>query len=379
MGKIIQWGGAAGIALILAGCDLSGIGGPAKTPATGPRIIISQAAAPSALLAVLPGPASGPALAALVGATARPREDLAVLAAASTVLSSAAPSPATVVVAGRPAAPGSGETSYQQAQYTSRLTRWQDEVSSGRRAEATQTRDAVSAWVRGLALQVKSARLTDPAGRAAGLAAECADAASALAGLAQADGNVFGTRRVIVLYSDDLMARPPAGSLTGDRVIVITQFTPTGAQASAAQADLLAAGAAQAAVAGPEVTSGQIAALVSAGLSQGAADDSVSAPVLFSNDSAALSGHAVSALTALLARLRESGAAALINGFASSTGGAAANYRLSYQRAAAVAAFFESRDVPASSLIIVGHGASDLVAPGASGDNRRVIVVLQAP
>jgi len=379
MGKIIQWGGVAGLALVLAGCDLSGMGGPAKAPASGSRVTITEAAAPSVLLAVLPGPDTGPALAGLVGATARPRETLAVLDGATTVLTSAAPSPATVVVAGRPAAPGGGETSYQEAQYASRLTRWHDDLASGRRAEAAQTRDAVSAWVRGLSLQAKSAQLTDPAGRASSLAAECADAASALAGLAEADGNVFGARRVIVLYSDDLSGWPPVGSLTGDTVVVITPFTPTGAQASAAQADLLAAGAAQAAVAGPEVTSGQIAALVSAGLSESGEHDSVSAPVLFSNDSAVLSGHAVAELTALLPRLRGTRAAAVINGFASTTGSAAANYTLSYARAAAVATFFETHGVAASSLIIVGHGASDPVAPGSSGDNRRVTVVIQAP
>ena len=184
MRKIIQYGGVAGLALVLAGCDLSGIGGAAKGPTPGPSVTITEQAAPSALVVVLTGPAYGPALAGLVNTTARPREDLAVLQAGTTILGSAAPSPATVVVAGRPAAPGGGETSYQEAQYASRLTRWHDDVASGQRAEAAQTRDTVSAWVRDLALQAKSARLTDPAGRVSSLAAECADAASALTGLA---------------------------------------------------------------------------------------------------------------------------------------------------------------------------------------------------
>jgi outer membrane protein OmpA-like peptidoglycan-associated protein len=42
-----------------------------------------------------------------------------------------------------------------------------------------------------------------------------------------------------------------------------------------------------------------------------------------------------------------------------------------------VAAFFEARGVPADSLIIVGHGAGDTVASGASGLNRRVTVVIE--
>jgi outer membrane protein OmpA-like peptidoglycan-associated protein len=379
MRKIIQYGGVAGLALVLAGCDLSGIGGAAKGPTPGPSVTITEQAAPSALVVVLTGPAYGPALAGLVNTTARPREDLAVLQAGTTILGSAAPSPATVVVAGKPAAPGGGETSYQAAQYASRLTRWHDDVAAGQQAEAAQTRDAVSAWVRGLAVQAKAGRLADPPGPAGSLPAGCADASSALTGLEEANGNVYGERRVIVLYTDDLTGRPPVGSLTGDTVLVITPFTPTGAQASAAQADLLAAGAAQAAVAGPEVTQEQIDALVAAGLSQDGQHDTVSAPVLFANDSSALSGRTVGVLSALLPRLREAGVTAVINGFASMTGSAAANYTLSYQRAAAVATFFESRNVPASALIIVGHGVSDPVAPGSSGDNRRVTVVIEAP
>jgi outer membrane protein OmpA-like peptidoglycan-associated protein len=43
-----------------------------------------------------------------------------------------------------------------------------------------------------------------------------------------------------------------------------------------------------------------------------------------------------------------------------------------------VAAYFESNGVPASSLIIVGHGASDPVAAGDSGSNRRVIIVIES-
>jgi len=44
-----------------------------------------------------------------------------------------------------------------------------------------------------------------------------------------------------------------------------------------------------------------------------------------------------------------------------------------------VASFFEARGIPATSLIIVGHGASDLVAAGSSGLNRRVTVVIEKP
>jgi OOP family OmpA-OmpF porin len=387
MSKIIQRGGAAGLGLVLSGCVLSGcglssVGGPATARPTGPSVTITQDAAPSALLAVLDGPVFGPALADLVNATARPRENLAVLLAGTsprTVLSSASSPPPTVVVAGKPAAPGGDETTYQAAQYAAHVKRWKDEVAAGRQAEAAQASSAVSAWLRGLALPAKARQLADPPAQADSLTTESEDAASALAGLEEADGNVFGGRRVIVLYTDELTGRPPMGELAGDTILVVTPFTPTAAAASAAQADLLAAGAVQAAVIGPEVTGGQITALVSAGLSQDKAHDSVSAPVLFANNSAALSRGAVTQLTPLLPRLREAGVAAVINGFASTTGTAQTNYALSYERASAVAAFLESQGVPASSLIIVGHGVSDPVAPGSSGSNRRVTVVVETP
>ncbi|HUC23369.1 MAG TPA: OmpA family protein [Streptosporangiaceae bacterium] len=67
-------------------------------------------------------------------------------------------------------------------------------------------------------------------------------------------------------------------------------------------------------------------------------------------------------LTLLLPQLREAGGTAVINGFASTPGTALANYTLSFDRAARVASFLESHGIPASSLIIAGHGASDLVS-----------------
>ena len=237
----------------------------------------------------------------------------------------------------------------------------------------------MSAWLRGLGLSARAGRLADPPGSAGGLAAESADAASALAGLEEEDGNVFGDRRVLVLFTGDLAGRPQAGELTDNTVLVVTPFLPTAAAASAAQADLLAAGAVQAAVVGPEVTGAQLAALVSVGLSQGGRHNFVSTPVLFANASAVLSPRAVAQLTALLPRLRGTGVTAVINGFASTPGAAEMNYTLSYERASAVAAFFEAHRIPAASLIIVGHGADNPVTSGGSGLNRRVTVVIETP
>jgi outer membrane protein OmpA-like peptidoglycan-associated protein len=378
--KIIQRVGTAGLAFALAGCGLLGAPGTATAPVAGPPVSISQDTPPSALVVVLDSAASGPAISALVNATVRTSEELTVLQAEAPpkiILSSASPPPATVVVPGKPTAPRGDQTSYQAAQYANRLKHWRGEVTAGKNAEATQVRDSLAEWLRGLSLAAKIGQLTDPPGPAASLVTESAAAASALAGLAEEHGNVFGSRRVVVLYTDDLASRPPAGELSGDTVVVITASLPSVTAASAAQVNLLAAGAAQAAVVGPEVTGPQLAALVSADLGQGGIHESASAPVLFANNSAVLSPSAVAQLTLLLPSLRRANATAVINGFASAPGTALANYTLSFDRAAMVASFFESHGIPTSALIIAGHGASDLVSSGNSGANRRVTVVIE--
>jgi len=107
--------------------------------------------------------------------------------------------------------------------------------------------------------------------------------------------------------------------------------------------------------------------------------ETLSGAALFANGSARLSPSAARVLTPLLAPLREAGAAAVINGYASTPGTSRANYLLSYARAAAVAAFLEQHGIPASSLDAIGHGATDLVAVGPSGANRRVVVVIEEP
>ena len=383
MSTIRHWaalaGGALGTAVILAGCGLPNVTGPAGAPPVGPPVKITQDVPASALVAIVGSPAAGVALNGLAAGTARPSEDLTVLPAGAPsrpLISSDSPAPAELVIPGRPLAPG-GETTYQSAQYAKRLKHWQGELTTARRDDASQTRDAVSRWLRTLEIPAKTRSLADPPGSEESLAAESADAASALAGLDQGAGDIFGSRRVVVLYCRDLSGRLPSGELAGDKVIVITSFVPSVAAASSAQEELLAADAAQAAVLGPEITAARLAGLVSADLSQDTTPESVSAPLLFANGSAALLPGAVAELSKLLPRLRAADVTAVINGHASTPGTAQGNYTLSYQRAAAVAAFLESHGVPASSLIIVGHGTSDLVAPGSSALNRQVTVVIE--
>ena len=212
---------------------------------------------------------------------------------------------------------------------------------------------------------------------AASLPGECTIAASAVSGLVDQAGGRFGASRVVLLAVTSLSGMPSAGELNGDDVIVITSYLPTAGAASAAQVNLLNAGAARAAVLGPEITAAQVDQLVSEGLSQRAVTEDLSGRALFANDSSALLPTAISVLAPLVAELRRPGASGVVNGYASAPGSAQHNLVLSQDRAAAVAAFLEARGVPKSSLLAVGHGATNLVAPGSSGDNRRVVVVIE--
>jgi outer membrane protein OmpA-like peptidoglycan-associated protein len=381
MSKLIHRAGLIGTATaaatLLAGCNFAS---PSGSPAKGPSVTVRPNMAATALLTVVNGPASGPALSRLVAGTARPNEDIRIMQAgtpARTIVASDSPAPPAIVLPGLPRPPGAGQTDYQMAQYDKRQQAWQAKRAADLAAGAAQTRANTSAWLAGLDLPQKLSRLAGPPAGQGSLAAESAVAASALAGLEEEAGNTFGHDRVIVLFCDDLSGALPAGELTGDDVIVVASYLPTAAAASTAQADLLGAGAAQAAVVGSEVSAAQLAGLVSADLSDHGPSDSVSEPVLFGNDSYALSPAAVASLRQLLPELRKPEAIAAINGYASTPGTAEANYLLSFERATAVARWLEANGVPESALIIVGHGASDAVGSGASAANRRVLAVIE--
>jgi len=369
---------ASGLAAVI--CLLLGVSG--CTLGTRPHAAstaITEPVVPSAFVAVVSGPAAGPSLAGLVAATARPGEHLDVLEAdptARVLAAASSPPPARAVVAGRPSAPGPGSTPFQRAEYNQSLARWQHDIASAKQAVTAQTQTALTAWASALSIADKVSHLPGPAGD---LASECAIAVSVLADLDETVGGNFGGRRVVLLYAPSLGGSLPPGELTGDDVIVVTSFLPSGAAVSSAQTSLLAAGAARASIVGPEFTAAQLAQLVTFGLSQKVVADVLSGPALFANDSAQLGPGAASALLPLIGPLRKAGAAAVINGYASTPGSQTTNYRLSYARATAVAAFLEAHGVSASSLAIVGHGSSDLVAAGPASANRRVVVVIEEP
>jgi outer membrane protein OmpA-like peptidoglycan-associated protein len=352
------------------------------------QVTVTERIVHSAFVAVVSGASAGPSLEKLVAATARPGEDVDVLAAgptAAVLTAASSPPPARVVVAGRPVAPGAAATPFQQAEYHRSLARWRGDVTSATQTVAAQTNAALAAWASALDITGKMSHLPGPArlphsAKPPGsLADECSVAASALAGLNDVAGASFGDRRVVLLYPASLDGTLPAGELTGDDVIAVTSFLPSAAAISAAQASLLAAGAARATILGPGSTATQLSQTVTLGLSQKVVTETLSGAALFANDSALLAPGAARVLTPVIAQLREAGAAAVINGYASTPGSSEANYLLSYARATAVSAFLEAHGIPASSLDVIGHGATDLVAAGPSGANRRVVVVIEEP
>jgi outer membrane protein OmpA-like peptidoglycan-associated protein len=369
------------LALGVSGCTLG------ARPSAAHDIMITEPVAGSSLVAVVPDSTVGPSLARVVAATARPGEDLDVVQAGPTptvLAASNSPGPSQVAVPGRPVAPGGGSTPFQQASYHRGLTRWRAQVSQAEQEVDTRTRRVIAEWARALDLTARVSRLhgdtvgSGPGQEPGSLIAECATAANVLAGLDQASG--AGRRRVVLLYVQSLSESSlPIGELTGIDVIAVTSFVPTAAAAYAAQAGLLAAGAARATVLGPEITGTQLAQLVALGLSRVVVTDTLSGAALFGNDSAQLMPAASRVLTPLITPLREPGAMAVINGYASTTGSEQVNLSISYARAEAVAAWLEARGIPAFSLDIVAHGATDLVAAGPSAANRRVVVVIEEP
>ena len=280
--------------------------------------------------------------------------------------------------AGPALAPGPGSSAYQQSQYEHAMTHWRGEVEAGRRAVAARTRTTTQGWARSLPLpsgagRVPAGGLRQPGGR---LLARCRRRVRTR----QSGGHHVSRRRGSCCWpSAEAQRDTPAGELDGDDVIALTSYLPSAAAASAAQLDLLAAGASFAAVLGPEITPAQLGHLVSESLSGRVVSEVRSGQALFANNSAALRPAAARVLAPIITDLRRPGASGVVNGFASAPGGRQHNQILSQHRASAVALYLEARGIPRSSLVVVGHGASNLVGPGFSGANRRVVVVIEEP
>ena len=370
--------GAAATVAATAGCGAI-LDAAAPSRAAPAPVTLTAPAAPSMLVAVAAPGGMSTLVRNVITETARPREDLDVLSAGQrgrALIASISPSPARVTGPGQPRAPGPGASAYQQSQYEHALTHWRGEIEAGRRAVAARTRAATLRWVHALRLPVA---LTRPPGRRiASLPGDCSIAASTVTGLVNQAGSRF-RGRVVLLSVASLRGLPTPGELDGDDVIAVTSYVPGAAAASAAQLDLLAAGASFAAVLGPEATPAQLGRLVSESLSGRVISQVRSGQALFANNSAALRAAAARVLAPIITDLRRPGASGVVNGFASMPGGRQHNQVLSQDRASAVARYLEARGVPRSSLVVVGHGASNLAGPGFSGANRRVVVVIQEP
>jgi len=390
--KITSWSlraaGAAGLTTVMAACGIASPSSPAARPQTRPPFTVTEHVAPSALVTVTGGTVTAQALSGLVFATARPSEDLAILRAGMrphALIGSSSPAPAAITVPGRPGAPGPGATPYLWALYRKNVKIWHAKVSAGKQEAAARTRAATSAWARGLPIPPTAGGTSSAWGYPGGLAspdnlaAECNLAAGAMTGLDQEAAGRFGDRRVMLLYAPNLNGTLREDELTGDDVIVILPYVPSAARASTAQAKLLDAGAVRATVLGPEVTPAQIAQLVRAGLSQKVITETLSGSVPFAGRSPAMLPRAARVLTPLLPALRRPGAVAVVNGYAYTAGSLWRNYKLSLARAAAVASYLENHGIPASSLIVVGHGISRVGAHGSPGANGGVLVVVEAP
>jgi len=364
---------AAAAVAVTTGCS-PGLFGAPRPPAAGGQIRLTEHVTPSALVAVT---AAGPQTATLlqvIGATARPLEHLDIASADGThvLVASSSPAPAVVRIPARPAPPARGATSYQEAVYHKAQVRWDGQYAAGRRAVAARTAAGTDTWVRS-----QLARAGSGSGQGS-LGAECEVASNVLAGLADQAGARFGGR-VVLMAAGRLGDIPSDCQLAGADVIVMTPFLPSAADAAAAQEKLIAAGAARASVLGPEATPAELGRLISDGLGHREVAEPLSGPALFGNDSAVLRPAAAGVLTPLLPLLRQPGAIAVINGYASAPGDTRHNQQLSENRAAAVAAFFQAHGISAAALLVVGHGATGFVAPGASPDNRRVVVVVEEP
>ena len=373
---------ATAVTLATAGCG-PGMFDPVPPAAAAHPVVLTEHVSASVLVAVTnTGGADGPLFQALA-ATARPQEHLDIVRTSGktrTLVASVAPPPATVEIAAKPAAPLAGSTSFQEASYQRQLRHWEEEDAAGQHAVTVLTAQATTAWVRPLLARAAAPAQPDDAATPANtsLTAECGLATSVLLGLVDQAGARF-SGRVLVLAVGSLEGLPPAGELDGDDVLVLTPFVPSAAAAAAAQQNLIAAGAARAAVLGPEATPSELDQIVTDGLGLRQVIETVSGQALFANDSAVLLPAAAQMLAPLVARLERPGVNAVVNGYASAPGSVRHNQQLSENRAAAVAGYLEAHGVSAAALFVVGHGASNFVAPGPSGDNRRVVVVIEEP
>ena len=245
---------------------------------------------------------------------------------------------------------------------------------------ASRTARATAAWARPLLARAAAGGGAPASPAAASLAAECGLATSVLSGLVDQAGARF-SGRVLVLAVRSLTGLPPAGGLAGDDVLVLVPTVPGAAAASAAQQDLIAAGAARGGCPGTRGHPGR------GGPDRqrrpgpgGSVTETVSGPgVVRRQQRDPAAGRRRVTLAPLVAQLEQPGVTGVVNGYASVPGSARTNQQLSQDRAAAVARYLEARGVSAAALFVVGHGASNLVAIGSSGDNRRVVVVIEEP
>ena len=188
--------GAAGSAVLLSavlgGCTGWPGGGPASGTTTGAAGGVTRHVPASALLVVTNGPSPAASVSELVAGTARPNEQLRIVASGAPprpVVAANAPAPVTIALAAPPTAPGKGATTYLTAGYITKMKAWQAKRAADVSAEAAQTQAAEVAWAAKLGIAAKVQQVGDPPADEGSLAGESAVAASAQPGLAAGAGD----------------------------------------------------------------------------------------------------------------------------------------------------------------------------------------------
>lgn len=357
----------------VAGCHIAGLIGAGQASPKIPSITVGESVRASSLTVIAGGADDAAAISAIVRDTARPSEFLDILAAgrpARVVIASVSPPPARITVAGRPARPPAGSSSFQWSKYRGEVTAWRTRLTAARRQVASMTGTRVARWLGSRRILDDLDGLPPADVRTRSLGAECADGADAMAGL-RPSAETRGPH-VLVLFVSSLAGSIPMGELNGDAVIVVSTYLPTASAAAAAQIRMVGAGALRATILGPEMPTAQLARLITAGQTLTTRTKVFPDSALFRNGSATLLPAARRELRTLVPLLRTPGATAVINGYASTTGTRRQNYLLSYSRADAVATFLEERGVQSAAITVVGHGAI-----GPSPRDRRVAVVIE--
>jgi outer membrane protein OmpA-like peptidoglycan-associated protein len=360
------------VATMVCGCNFF----KASDPNASRPITVADGPASALVVEVnTPDPATAALLPALVEATARPDEHLAVIGEAGATVSSIAPGPVSVPAPAPPTPLPSSATTYQQAVHRHAVDAYRGAVAKARQESTNRTQARLTAWVRSLSLG--SVRGSDST-----VGGELAQGGGTLASLEET-GLHLGPRKALVLLGDGPGTVPSTAPVSGlqGATVIVTGVAGNAVVVAGWQTALLATGAVRTVVLGP-ATADELTTMTRQGLG-GSITDVLADAGLFPVDSATLLPEAGTQLSQLahLLIVTYPGSAATVIGLCDPVGGATVDDLLSEQRALAVVTALEDLGVPADRLEPVGLGDTDPAAPpgpgGVQPQDRRVLVVVQ--